>query len=202
MIVESKVYIGGDDKISVLLNPHEQRKNYDISYADVNELIAGCSESKEKLEKLYTMFKDNVFAIAFGIPSDYHLSEDCVVETFIRLTQIKRFSAKKGDGKGFIFTIARNVALEFRRRYRKEKESNDIYIQNYGEADKTVENSIYINQLLGYLNDKQRQIVILKCCSQLTFKEISKIMKCPESTIKSRYKKAMSILQEKAGADI
>lgn len=201
MIVESKVYIGGDDKISVLLSPHEQRKNYDISYADVNELIAGCSESKEKLEKLYTMFKDNVFAIAFGITSDYHLSEDCVVETFIRLTQIKRFSAKKGDGKGFIFTIARNVALEFRRRYRKEKESNDIYIQNYGEADKTVENSIYINQLLGYLNDKQRQIVILKCCSQLTFKEISKIMKCPESTIKSRYKKAMSILQEKAGAD-
>lgn len=201
MIVESKVYIGGDDKISVLLNPHEQRKNYDISYTDVNELIAGCSESKEKLEKLYTMFKDNVFAIAFGITSDYHLSEDCVVETFIRLTQIKRFSAKKGDGKGFIFTIARNVALEFRRRYRKEKESNDIYIQNYGEADKTVENSIYINQLLGYLNDKQRQIVILKCCSQLTFKEISKIMKCPESTIKSRYKKAMSILQEKAGAD-
>lgn len=201
MIVESKVYIGGDDKISVLLSPHEQRKNYDISYTDVNELIAGCSESKEKLEKLYTMFKDNVFAIAFGITSDYHLSEDCVVETFIRLTQIKRFSAKKGDGKGFIFTIARNVALEFRRRYRKEKESNDIYIQNYGEADKTVENSIYINQLLGYLNDKQRQIVILKCCSQLTFKEISKIMKCPESTIKSRYKKAMSILQEKAGAD-
>lgn len=201
MIVESKVYIRGDDKISVLLNPHEQRKNYDISYTDVNELIAGCSESKEKLEKLYTMFKDNVFAIAFGITSDYHLSEDCVVETFIRLTQIKRFSAKKGDGKGFIFTIARNVALEFRRRYRKEKESNDIYIQNYGEADKTVENSIYINQLLGYLNDKQRQIVILKCCSQLTFKEISKIMKCPESTIKSRYKKAMSILQEKAGAD-
>lgn len=128
MIVESKVYIRGDDKISVLLNPHEQRKNYDISYTDVNELIAGCSESKEKLEKLYTMFKDNVFAIAFGITSDYHLSEDCVVETFIRLTQIKRFSAKKGDGKGFIFTIARNVALEFRRRYRKEKESNDIYI--------------------------------------------------------------------------
>lgn len=201
MIVDSKVYIGGDGKISALLKPNEQRKNYDISYENVNDLITGCSESKEKLEKLYIMFKDNVFAIAFGITSDYHLSEDCVVETFIRLTQIKRFSAKKGDGKGFIFTIARNVALEFRRRYKKEKESNDIYIQNYGEADKTVENSIYINQLLGYLNDKQRQIVILKCCSQFTFKEISKIMKCPESTVKSRYKKAMSILQEKAGAD-
>ena len=119
----------------------------------------------------------------------------------MRLTQVKRFSAKKGDGKGFILTIARNVALEFRRRYKREKESDDIYIQNYGEADKTVENSIYINQLLEYLNDKQRQVVVLKCCSELTFREIAKIMKCPETTVKSRYKKAISILQEKAGAD-
>ncbi|MDE6780249.1 MAG: RNA polymerase sigma factor [Ruminococcus sp.] len=147
------------------------------------------------------MFKDSVFAVAFGITSDYHLAEDCVTETFVRLTQVKRFSAKKGDGKGFILTIARNVALELRRRYKRENESSDIYIKNYGEADKTVENSIYINQLLEHLNDRQRQVVVLKCCSELTFKEIAKIMKCPETTVKSRYKKAMAILQEKAGAD-
>lgn len=201
MIVDSKLCAGGDGKISALLNPYEQNSYYDISCENVNELIAGCSESRDKLEKLYNMFKDSVFAVAFGITSDYHLAEDCVTETFVRLTQVKRFSAKKGDGKGFILTIARNVALELRRRYKREKESSDIYIQNYGEADKTVENSIYINQLLEHLNDKQRQIVVLKCCSELTFKEIAKIMKCPETTVKSRYKKAMAILQEKAGAD-
>lgn len=201
MTVDSKLYAGGDGKISALLNPYEQHMNFDIPVENVNELIAGCSESRDKLEKLYTMFKDSVFAVAFGITSDYHLAEDCVTETFVRLTQVKRFSAKKGDGKGFILTIARNVALELRRRYKREKGSCDIYIQNYGEADKTVENSIYINQLLEQLNDKQRQVVVLKCCSELTFREIAKIMKCPETTVKSRYKKAMAILQEKAGAD-
>ncbi|MBD5159704.1 MAG: RNA polymerase sigma factor [Ruminococcus sp.] len=147
------------------------------------------------------MFKDSVFAIAFGITSDYHLSEDCVAETFVRLTQVRRFSAKKGDGKGFIITIARNVALEYRRKYKRETENSDIYIRNYGDSDKTVENSIYINHLLEYLTDKQRQVIVLKCCSELTFREIAKIMKCPESTVKSRYRKAIAILQEKAGAD-
>ena len=34
---------------------------------------------------------------------------------------------------------------------------------------------------------------------ELTFKEIAHIMKSPESTVKSRYKKAIAILQEKAG---
>jgi RNA polymerase sigma factor (sigma-70 family) len=75
----------------------------------------------------------------------------------------------------------------------------DFIIQSYGEADKTVEDSIFINQMLKHLNDKQRQVVVMRCCSELTFKEIAKIMKCPETTVKSRYKKAITILQEKAG---
>ena len=154
MTADSKLYAGGDGKISALFNHCEQNSQLEICTENINELIAGCSESKEKLEKLYNMFKDSIFAVAFGITSDYHLAEDCVTETFVRLTQVKHFSAKKGDGKGFILTIARNVAL-----------------------------------------------VILKCCSELTFKEIAKIMKSPESTVKSRYKKAIAILQEKAGAD-
>ena len=86
-----------------------------------------------------------------------------------------------------------------RRKFKRE--DSDYFIQSYGEADKTVEDSIFINQMLKHLNDKQKQTVILKCCSEMTFKEIARIMKCPESTVKSRYKKAIAILQEKAGVD-
>ena len=64
-----------------------------------------------------------------------------------------------------------------------------------------MENSIFINQLLQNLNDKQRQIVVMKVCAELTFKEIAKIMKSPETTVKSRYKRAMTILKEKAGVE-
>lgn len=196
MTADTKFLAGGDGTILAsftLLDPTVSSSNR------VNELISCCATSKESLSTLYTMFKSSVFAVAFSITADYHLAEDCVTETFVRLTQIKRFSAAKGDGKGFILKIARNVALELRRRYKRDL--NDFIIQSYGEAEQTVEDSIYINQLLKHLNDKQKQIVVLKCCAELTFKEIAKIMKCPESTIKSRYKKAIAILQEKAGAD-
>ncbi len=163
----------------------------------MNFLIQNCSASKDALCRLYNMFKGSVFAVAFSITCDYHLSEDCVAETFVRLTQAKRFSPKNGDGKGYIHAVARNTALEMRRRYKKE--CNSFVIQSYGEADKTVEDSIFLNQMLKHLNDKQRQIVVMRCCSELTFKEIASVMKCPESTVKSRYKKAITILQSKAG---
>ena len=196
MTADTKIFVGGDAAISTAFEPDNMIQQRDNS---VNRLIIECRTSKESLAELYEMFKKSVFAVAFGITADYHLAEDCVAETFVRLTTVRNFSEKKGDGKGFILTIARNVALELRRRYLKE--AANFIIQSYGEAEQTVEDSIFINHLLKHLNDKQRQIVILRCCAELRFREIAKIMKCPETTVKSRYKKAISILQEKAGED-
>lgn len=199
MITDSEIFGGGGTAIFNIFTQNDTSEQNDNT---VNRLIETCSHSKESLSILYNMFKKSVFAIAFSITSDYHLAEDCVAETFIRLTQVRNFNSAKGDGRGFIHKVARNVALEIRRSHKKDIENIDnIYVSNYGEADETVENSIFLNQLLSYLNDKQRQIVVMRCCSELSFKEIAKIMKCPESTVKSRYKRAISILQEKAGVD-
>lgn len=196
-MIEQKFYAGGDGNI-ILTNPDCGAELESID-SDVNELIANCGTSKESLSLLYNMFQKNVFALAFSITGDFHAAEDCVEETFVRLANAKHFSVKKGDGKGYLYTVARNVALEQRRRYKRECIS--FVIQSYGETEKTVEDSIFLNQLLKNLSDKQRQIVILKVYSELTYKEIAHIMKCPVSTVKSKYLKAIEILQKKAGAD-
>ena len=192
MNADIKAISGGDGKILTFFTQITASNSADNS---INELIMSCSESKESLSKLYTMFKDSVFAVAFSITSDYHLSEDCVIETFVRLPQIKRFSALKGDGKGFILTIARNVALELRRKYKKE--TVNYVAESIGEADKTVEDSIYINQLLKDLNDKQRQTVVLRCCADMTFKEIAKITEASEDAVKKQLSRGREKLKEK-----
>lgn len=195
MVIDSEFNTGGGSTISDIFTQRETIQDDN----NVNRLIETCSESKESLHTLYNMFKKSVFAVAFSITSDYQLSEDCVSETFIRLTKVRNFNSKKGDGRGYIHKIARNVALELRRSHKRD--IDDVFIANYGETDETLENSIYINQLLAVLNDKQRQIVVMKCCSGLTFKEIAKIMKCPETTVKSRYQRAITLLKKKAGVN-
>lgn len=193
---DTNLLTGGDSGILAIFSDRTRTAKSDDS---VNLLIERCAVSKAALSQLYMMFKDSVFAIAFSIIGDYHLSEDCVAETFVRLTQLKRFSPDKGNGRGIIITVARNTALELRRRYRRD--IRDFQVQSIGETDIRVENSIYLNQLMHSLNDKQRQIVVMKCCAELTFREIARIVKLPESTVKSRYRKAMDILQKKAGDD-
>lgn len=188
---------GGEDAIFSIL---QGNSNYsDKESVDVNKLILSCSYSKESLEKLYRMFKRSVFAIGFSITSDYQLSEDCVAETFVRLAQVKNFDPKKGDGIGYIITIARNVAHELRRQHRHDDET--FVPEYYGVADHTVENSIYIKELFLNLSEKQKEIVTLRCICELPFKKIAKIMKTPETTVKSRYNKAIAILKEKAGVN-
>ena len=196
MAAGPKTYNGGEEAILTIFS---HKNTDDSSLGEVNRLIVQCSTSKESLGTLYKMFKGTVFAVAFSITSDYQLAEDCVIETFIRLTQADSFNPKRGNGKGYIIKTAQNVAHELLRRH--EREYRYFLIQGYGEADKTVEDSIFINQLLKHLTKKQRQLVIMKCCGDLSFREIAEIMHLPESTVKSRYQKAMAILQEKAGVN-
>ncbi|MBR2282996.1 MAG: sigma-70 family RNA polymerase sigma factor [Ruminococcus sp.] len=206
MLAKTNIYSGGGNE--TLLSLTQLPQSADDSATDpeqssredigrINQLIIACSFSKDALEELYNMFRKSIFALAYSITSDYQLAEDTVIETFVRLTQTADFNPKKGDGKGYIHRIARNIALELRRSYRSRE--MDILIQSYGEADQTVEDSIFINQLLKCLTDKQRQTVVMKVCSGLTFREIARVMKCPETTVKSRFNKAMAKLKEEAG---
>lgn len=195
MTADSNLLVGGDG--TILFNSVSRSPEQSESDDTVNQLILSCGKSKENLLTLYNMFKKSVFAIAFSITGDFHLSEDCVTETFIRLTQVKKFSSRDGDGRGFILTVAKNVSKELRRRYKKECVS--MVIQGYGDAEKTVEDSIFLNQLMKNLDENQRQIVVMKIYSEMTFKEIAKVMHSPVTTVKSRYNRAMKILKEKAG---
>jgi len=173
-----------------------------VNAIDYNSLILRCKTDKRCLEILYNSLKKGVFAIAYSIVKDHHLAEDCVAETFVRLVNVKRFSAGGGDGKGFIFKIARNVAMEQYRRYKREDYDAEIHSCGNDRIDRNVEDSFYLDQLLKNLNDKQRQVVILRCYNDLSFKEIGSILKIPVTTVKSRYKKSIEILQGKAGVKL
>ena len=84
MLANTKTNSGGD----LIILAFNQDNITSSETGDINWLISTCNTSKDSLEQLYIMFKSAVFAVAFGITADYHLSEDCVTETFIRLTQV------------------------------------------------------------------------------------------------------------------
>jgi RNA polymerase sigma-70 factor (ECF subfamily) len=161
----------------------------------INELITASADKMSALEELYYLLKNDVFAFAYSILRDFQLSEDCLQETFLRVPKAAANFKTDRNGKTYILAITKNVAKEM---LRSEKKQLKL-------AKKEAENSFHyysdsvtdIEELLKPLNKKQVQVVNLYIYSELTFKEIAELLHLPESTVKSRYQKAIKIMQSK-----
>lgn len=160
---------------------------YDSTYVD--SLLKSIYSDPESFETLYMLLRKDVFACAYSILTNIELSEDAVNETFIRLYSLSRNYTPQGYAKAYILKICKNVALEIKRQH-----SNHIFTEELPEqiCYSNNDDSVFVEQLLSKLSDKERQVMILHYYSDLTFKEIAKILSIPESTVKWYHKKALS----------
>jgi len=154
-------------------------------------------------------FKDRLFAFIYRFVGDEDLAEDLVQDTLIKVythrhayREIARFST-------WIYTIAGNLArTELRKR--KRRATFSMSALGLGEREyelpsedfapsKTLEGEQiekHIRMALAKLPLHFRTVIILRDVQELSYEEISKIMKIPLGTVKSRVNRARLRLQE------
>ena len=154
-------------------------------------------------------FKDRLFTFIYRFVGDENLAEDLVQDTLIKVythrhayREIARFST-------WIYTIAGNLArTELRKRKRRatfsmsslgvgdreyELPSEDYAPSKTMESEQTEK---HIRMALAKLPLHFRTVIILRDVQELSYEEISKIMKIPLGTVKSRVNRARLRLQE------
>ena len=154
-------------------------------------LLARCGRDMAALEELYLLYKGQVFAYAFSMLRDYALAEDVLHEVFLRLTKSAPRYKGKSSALTYILGITKNTARELRR-----KQRNPLPLREDlpNEQDSTAHTEL--RALLDALADNQRQVVVLHLYAGLTFGEIARLLHTPESTLKSRWQKALEILRK------
>ena len=147
-------------------------------------------------------------------------ASDVVQEIFIKTWKsIHKFDEKKASFKTWIFTIARNTAIDFLRKKRnllfsdiparqlaggeKESENENSFAENIPDENLLpdevlikLEDSEFLNRTLEKLNIKEKEILILYYQEELTFDEIGKILQKSLNTVKSTHRRAIIKLQE------
>lgn len=129
--------------------------------------------------------------------------EDIVQETMIQtFKQIKKLKEPR-KFKAWIIKILINNCNSV---YRKKQKLRLVNIENnpYGSIDnkltsnniEDVENDINFYQLLSSLKYEERIIIILYYSERFTFKEISKILRINENTVKTRLYRAKEKIKE------
>ncbi|MCR4789173.1 MAG: sigma-70 family RNA polymerase sigma factor [Lachnospiraceae bacterium] len=163
-------------------------------------------KDKSGLREIYDAYLDYIYRIVLGVVGRKEDAEDVTSEFFIKLWQ-NADKYKPGSGhKGYMATIARNMAIDFLRKNRHEvletineedgeETSFESTLRSDDDTENTVIEEISLKEALDRLTPKQRQIVDLKILSEMTFQEISDSLGVPLGTVTWHYREAINKLR-------
>lgn len=165
---------------------------------------------KSALKDIYEAYIGYIYRIIYEILQNKENAEDVTSEFFIRLWD-KAHQFKSGNGhKAYLTAIARNMAIDFLRRHKKEQltammqdlgwdeDEYDIHVTGHAGENPTQEAVVAdmsLEQALDNLKPAERQIVSFKILGEFTFKEIADMMHIPMGTTTWKYQNAIKKLR-------
>lgn len=160
--------------------------------------IAGIRQGdKNGLKEIYEAYISYVYMIVLGIVGNKENAEDVTSEFFIKIWTVADTYQANGAHKAWLATIARNMALDFVRKNKRE-----IPTEEFAEdvsTDETPEEEVVgdmtVQEALTALNEAERQIVDMKVLGEMSFREISESLGIPMGTVTWRYQNAIKKLR-------
>ena len=165
------------------------------------------SEKMNEITRLVEQYGDDVMRTAYVILKSKELAEDAYQETFLRLCRYYDSYRKECSEKTWITGIVINVCRDFlRSAWKKRVTVTDDFSAQISESDtqEIVEKKDEKEELLRSimkLPDKYREMIQLYYYQELDIKEISRILKIPGGTVKSRLFKARNLLAGMLGGE-
>lgn len=155
------------------------------------------SGDKNALKEIYEAYLTYIYTIIYGVVGSKENAEDITSEFFIRLWKTVESYTPGGSHKGYLATIARNMALDFLRKNKREILTDEIpETEDHSSVpEKSVVEDMSLTEALDKLNEKERLVVSMKILSEMTFEEISKELGIPMGTITWRYRNAIEKLR-------
>ena len=164
------------------------------------------------LKEIYTAYVSFIYTIVLDKLHNRENAEDVTSDFFIKLWKIADKYNKGNGHKAWMATIARNMAIDFLRKHKREELSDmmeetaensegDSYGKNiYGGAiDKPVEDSVVsemnLQEVLQELKEDERQIVMMKVLADMTFKDVAASLEMPMGTVTWKYQNAIKKLR-------
>ncbi len=153
-------------------------------------------------------YKEQLLNFVYRFVGNQEEAEDIVQETFLRVYRKRKAYKRIAKFSTWIYTIAGNLSrTELRRRKRRKlfsvsemgfedrdfEISDDVYNPET-QVDGVIQEEI-IHREINNLSPKFREVIILRDVQELSYEEISKIIKVPIGTVKSRVNRGRLKLQ-------
>lgn len=185
------------------------------------ELVQGLKQRDEHaFLRLYDLYRSSVFRFLLFTTGSVPAAEELTQEVFVVILDamcagtVDQFDPRKGTWQGYLLGIARNLARAERRRANRvvsldgilETPEWSLIVQRFSTEFQAGD----LETLLGLrselrelsmaileLPDHYREVLILCCLQEKSYREAAEILQCSEGTVASRINRAKSILSDR-----
>ena len=150
-----------------------------------------------RVRSFYDANRQALFTYAVSLAGERAVAEDAVQTAMLGLLRRGRLPA---DPRPYVFRSVRNAIVDG---FRRKVPAKDPMLQaraatNGGPDPVRVR---LVEQCLDRLGDDERETLVLKVFSGLTFKEIATVRGRPIGTVTARYRRGMQKIREMLEAD-
>lgn len=154
----------------------------------VSQIIAAARQDPRMFGDLYLLYAQPVFRYIYSRMGNVPEAEDATAQTF--LAALERFPKYRHDGyfASWLFSIARNKAMDYFRKQRKETRLEEAeFIPADGNILQQViktERIAALSKLIGTLPEDEQELIRLRYVAELSFAEIGHLLGQKEDTVK------------------
>lgn len=147
---------------------------------DSGALLRLAADGDERaLAQLYDLHAPAIYRVLMAMLNSESDAEDLLQNIYVKVAEGRVQNVE--NARAYLLTMARRAALDVLRRRKRESTSCEEGLHH--EA-----NVCEWQSVLQLLPPEQREVVVLKTVEEMTFKEISKVLKISQNTVASRYR--------------
>lgn len=174
-------------------------------------VAAMASGDEQALEALYDATLSKLFGVALSIVSDRALAEEVVTDAYhAAWTNAGNYNAALGRVMTWLASICRNRALDALRREastaRRHETAAAMETSDDAQAPdhllSVMEDGHEVRRLIEALPSDDRQLVALAYFRGYSHQQIAEVTTLPLGTVKSRMRRALSMLARAASPDL
>lgn len=152
---------------------------------------------KEGLREIYEAYISYIYMIVLGLVGSRENAEDVTSEFFIKIWTVADSYQSNGAHKAWLATIARNMALDFIRKNKREIPTEEFAeeISTEETPEEQTVGEMSVQEALATLSEAERQVVDMKVLGEMSFREISETLHIPMGTVTWRYQNAIKKLR-------
>ncbi|MEH7355270.1 RNA polymerase sigma factor SigX [Neobacillus drentensis] len=158
-------------------------------------------------DELYQKYHHDVFQFLFYMVRNKEQAEDLAQEVYIRVFKsYHRFEGKSSE-RTWLFSIARNVAIDF---FRKQKGWKERMLEKFDWSTNQVKNEYpipeeitvqkeeirWIYKCLEFCTLDQRSVIILRYLQDLSIAETAQALGWTESKVKTTQHRSLKVLKK------